>query len=165
MSTSIEGKRLTGRHVAIMLAAFFGLMFAVNGVFVYFALGSFSGVSEKDAYKRGLSYNQEIDHHTRQLARNWHSEINFMQTGASQGTLTLDIRDKDGKALEDLRIVATIRRPVVDSTDQEASLLYGGEDYIADLTLGGPGQWDVSILAYGGGYEEPYRLDKRLWLK
>ena len=88
-----------------------------------------------------------------------------MQTGASQGTLTLDIRDKDGKALEDLRIVATIRRPVVDSTDQEASLLYGGEDYIADLTLGGPGQWDVSILAYGGGYEEPYRLDKRLWLK
>ena len=85
MSTSIEGKRLTGRHVAIMLAAFFGLMFAVNGVFVYFALGSFSGVSEKDAYKRGLSYNQEIDHHTRQLARNWHSEINFMQTGASEG--------------------------------------------------------------------------------
>ena len=44
MNANIKGKGLTGRHVALMLAAFFGLMFAVNGVFVYFALGSFSGV-------------------------------------------------------------------------------------------------------------------------
>ncbi len=41
MSASINGKPLTGRHVALMLAAFFGLMFAVNGAFVYFALGSY----------------------------------------------------------------------------------------------------------------------------
>ncbi|MEX0582274.1 MAG: FixH family protein [Sneathiella sp.] len=165
MSTSIEGKRLTGRHVALMLAAFFGLMFAVNGILVYFALGSFSGVSESDAYKRGLSYNQEIDQHARQTARNWHSDIEFVQTGAVQGLLTLDIRDADGRVLEGMRVVATIRRPVIDGTDQEASLLYDGMKYHTDLSVVGPGQWDTSILVHGGGYEEPYRLDKRVWLK
>jgi nitrogen fixation protein FixH len=165
MSASINGKPLTGRHVALMLAAFFGLMFAVNGAFVYFALGSFSGLSEDDAYKRGLTYNEEIDHRARQLARGWQPALSFEQTAAAEGTIIFSILDPDGRSIEDLEVVATIRRPVIDGTDQSLSVMYSEENYTADITLMGSGQWDVSILAHGGGYEEPYRLDKRIWVK
>ncbi|WP_288903140.1 FixH family protein [uncultured Sneathiella sp.] len=165
MSARINGKLLTGRHVALMLAAFFGLMFTVNGIFVYFALGSFSGVSENDAYKRGLAYNEEIDLRSRQLARGWQPTLIFEQTGAAQGKLIFTILDEDGQKLEDLDIVATIRRPVIDATDQGLSLVYDNGYYAADVLLSSPGQWDVSILVYGGDYNEPYRLDKRIWVK
>ena len=165
MSASINGKPLTGRHVALMLAAFFGLMFAVNGAFVYFALGSFSGLSEDDAYKRGLAYNEEIDSRARQIARGWQPALAFEQTGTAQGKLIFSILDAEGRNLEGLDVVATVRRPVIDGTDQSLSLVYDEENYSADVTLSGSGQWDVSILAHGGGYEEPYRLDKRIWVK
>ena len=165
MSTSVNGKPLTGRHVALMLAAFFGLMFAVNGAFVYFALGSFSGVSEDDAYKRGLTYNDEIDFMARQLARGWQPEVIFEQTAAAEGRLTLTILGSDGENLSELDVVATIRRPVNEGTDQSLAMVYNTENYTANVVLPGAGQWDVTILARGGGYEEPYRLDKRIWVK
>lgn len=165
MSASINGKPLTGRHVALMLAAFFGLMFAVNGAFVYFALGSFSGVSEDDAYKRGLAYNDEIDFRARQLARGWRPDLIFKQTAAAEGTLILSILGADGEALPELEVVATIRRPVIEGTDQKLPLVYDAENYSANVVLPSAGQWDISILAHGGGYEEPYRLDKRIWVK
>ncbi len=165
MNANIHGKPLTGRHVALMLAAFFGLMFAVNGAFVYFALGSFSGVSEDDAYKRGLAYNEEIDHRERQRARGWQPALEFEQTGAEQGKLTLNIIDADGNNLKDLEVVAIIRRPVIEGTDQGLSLVYDKDHYAAEVSLSGLGQWDVSILVHGGGFKEPYRLDKRIWVK
>ncbi|MFC4272880.1 hypothetical protein GQF03_09460 [Sneathiella chungangensis] len=165
MSVQTEGKQLTGRHVALMLAAFFGLMFAVNGAFVYFALGSFSGLSETDAYKRGLAYNEEIDHKARQNARGWQPAFSFEQTGATKGRLVLDIRDANGVALHDLDVEAIIRRPVIDGTDQTVALRYDGSKFTAEITLTAPGQWDISLLATGGGYDEPYRLDKRIWVK
>ncbi|MDF2368597.1 FixH family protein [Sneathiella sp.] len=165
MSASINGKPLTGRHVALILAAFFGVMFAVNGAFVYFALGSFSGLSEYDAYKRGLAYNEEIDHRARQIARGWQPALSFEQMVAAEGKLILSILGPDGRNLEDLEVVATIRRPVIEGTDQSLSLIYDEKNYTADIIFMGSGQWDVSILAHGGGYEEPYRLDKRIWVK
>lgn len=165
MSAELEGRKLTGRHVAVMLASFFGLMFAVNGIFVYFALGSFSGLSETDAYKRGLAYNEEIDHRMRQNARGWQPLLSFEQTGAAGGRLVLEIRDASGAALADLDVGAIIRRPVIDGTDQKVTFRYEGSKFTADITLAAPGQWDVSLLASGGGYEEPYRLDKRIWVK
>lgn len=158
-------RQLTGRHVAYILAGFFGVMFAVNGAFVYFALGSFSGLSDTDPYKHGLAYNQELDHRERQLARHWQPALEFIQKGGDTGSLALEIKDGQGNALTALTVSATLRRPVVEGSDRSIEFLYDGRQYVADLAFAGPGQWDVSILAKGGGYDEPYRLDKRIWVK
>jgi nitrogen fixation protein FixH len=165
MSMQMTGRQLTGRHVAYMLGAFFGVMFAVNGAFVYFALGSFSGLSETDAYKRGLAYNQELDHRERQLARHWQPSLEFIQKEGDNGSLVLEMMDSQGNRLTALTVSATLRRPVIDGSDRSIDFLYDGGRYVADLAFAGPGQWDVSILANGGGFEEPYRLDKRIWVK
>ena len=50
----------TGRTVLTALLITFGIVFAVNGVFVYFAVSTWPGLSQSDAYEKGLRYNEVI---------------------------------------------------------------------------------------------------------
>ena len=49
--------RLDGRHVLMMLFAFFGVIFAVNGYFLFSALSTHTGVVAVEPYRKGLAYN------------------------------------------------------------------------------------------------------------
>jgi nitrogen fixation protein FixH len=51
---------ITGRHVLYAMLIFFGVIFVVNGVFIYLARSTFTGVSTEDAYHKGLAYNDVI---------------------------------------------------------------------------------------------------------
>ncbi|MEH6545470.1 MAG: FixH family protein [Sneathiella sp.] len=165
MSTQVAGKKLTGRHVAFMLAGFFGLMFAVNGVFVYFALNSFSGVSVSDAYRRGLAYNEELQAKEEQNARGWQHSLEFEQLGDDTGIIRLRLLDPDKRPIANLSILGTLRRPVIEEADKSVAFVYADQLYITDLSDLEKGQWDITIQVQGGGYAVPYRLDKRIWVK
>ncbi|TNE34842.1 MAG: hypothetical protein EP348_10145 [Alphaproteobacteria bacterium] len=166
MTAAPTGKVLTGKHVLLILCAFFGVMFAVNGAFVYFALGSFSGLSDDAPYNHGIHYNQEFAHHQRMEARQWQPVLKFVETNDHRaGELVLSLKDADGNLLTELDVNATLRRPVVAKNDMTLHFKYDGEKYKADIPLDGKGQWDAVVLVNGGGYDEPYRLDKRIWVK
>ena len=165
MMDMVMGRKLKGIHVFLMLAGFFGVLFAVNGVFVYFALTSFSGVSVDDAYKKGLSYNQEINRLEEQRARGW-------QTGFSVSTLPdnhiavfLSVADKNGQVPENLTATLLISRPARQDQDRTLDLDKADGKFTADLRLPEPGQWDLLVEVKGGGYELPYRVEKRIWVK
>lgn len=158
--------KLTGKHVAFILAGFFGLMFAVNGVFVYFALGSFSGVSVDDAYRRGLDYNQELAQKQRQEDRNWKHSLVFVQTGEGVGKVTLFLDDEHGNRIAGLNVNAHLKRPVLAVADRAIEFLEQGQGgYIAELDFSDKGQWDIVVLLEGGGFDDPYRLEKRIWVE
>ena len=53
--------RITGRMVFFGLVAFFGLIAAVNGVFMFYALDTFPGLTTEDSYKKGIVYNRTLD--------------------------------------------------------------------------------------------------------
>ena len=57
---SDRGRRLTGRGVLLWLFAFFGVTFAVNGAFIYFAVSTFPGVEVASSYKAGQEFEGEI---------------------------------------------------------------------------------------------------------
>ena len=57
---SDRGRRLTGQGVFLWLFAFFGITFAVNGVFIYFAVSTFPGVEVASSYKAGQEFEGEI---------------------------------------------------------------------------------------------------------
>ena len=42
------------------LIAFFGIMLIANGIFVYFAVATFSGGDTSNAYRKGLNYNDTL---------------------------------------------------------------------------------------------------------
>lgn len=161
----VASKKLTGRHVAFMLAGFFGLMFAVNGIFVYFALNSFSGVSVSDAYRRGLAYNQVLQEKEAQNARGWQHSLVFEQSDDDKGTLRLRLLNSDKLPMTNVTITGTLGRPVIEAADKTVTFVFAEPFYAVDLSDLEKGQWDVTIRVQGGGYAEPYRLDKRIWVK
>ena len=97
-----------------------------------------------------------------QAERGWRDEITLAAEG---DRLSIDIRDKDGRAVPGLTIKATIGRPAT-----------GGDDLTVTLTEGEAGRYDSSIPrreagAYVASIEASdregvvYRAKERLWLK
>ena len=70
-------KELKGRHVLMVLCGFFGVMFVVNGIFVYFAVATFSGGDTSDPYRKGLHYNETLTADERQAERGWRTDIAY----------------------------------------------------------------------------------------
>ncbi|MEZ5776152.1 MAG: FixH family protein [Hyphomicrobiaceae bacterium] len=71
-SENVKGRGgLTGRHVLMMLIAFFGVIFAVNGVFLYAAISTFDGTDTSSAYQKGIDYNTTIAESEEQARRGW----------------------------------------------------------------------------------------------
>ena len=162
---AVVEKKLEGKHVLYILLAFFGVMFAVNGVFVYVALTSFSGLSEKDAYVKGLNYNQAIEEHAEQRARQWQVHLDTDNLGGNSSILTLNAKDNKGMDLNFEGVTVMVKRPALEDLDFEVVLSKVAEKYSATVEFPMAGQWDVIVLARGAGYDKPYRLEKRLWIK
>ena len=71
---------LKGRHVLMALIAFFGIMLIANGIFVYFAVATFSGGDTSNAYRKGLNYNETLAAAERQAARGWQTQLAYDDT-------------------------------------------------------------------------------------
>lgn len=156
-------RRLEGRHVLFGLLAFFGVMFAANGVFLYYAVGTFNGFETRDAYRRGLTYNTRIASDAKQAARGWRPVARYDSVKQS---LVLDVRDKAKRGVAGLSIRGEIRRPVTDRQDRQVTLSEVAPGrYAASLKLE-PGQWVVlARMSEAGSDGVSYRLKQRLWVK
>tara|TARA_R110000868_G_scaffold14669_3_gene67907 strand:- start:1459 stop:1959 length:501 start_codon:yes stop_codon:yes gene_type:complete len=145
---------LTGRHVLVFLIAFFAVIFAVNGVFLFVSLQTHPGVTSTDAYRKGLHFNRELDRADRQRARGWKSEIS-----ADRGVMEIRLTDKSARPVSGLRINAVARRPVHDRGDTELVLreIETGR-YRADRPPLPPGRWEIVFTAMEEGLP-PYRIE------
>ncbi|MGB0086886.1 MAG: FixH family protein [Rhodomicrobiaceae bacterium] len=163
--TSMAEKRFTGRHVLLILAGFFGVMFAVNGVFVYFALSTFSGVDSPTAYQDGLKYNERIEEGRRQQALGWSHKVLLEKNGKIELAMT----DAKGEPVAGLAVSGQIGRPV-DGHMMFPLVLKETGTGIYSATAGAldAGNWIVSLQATKsrrGEGRAVYRIKERLWLK
>ena len=163
MAAVVE-KKLEGRHVLYMLLSFFGVMVAVNMVLVYFAVTSFSGLTEKDPYKKGINYNQVIEAREAQKNRNWSVDL-AVEGPVSKTVVTLKITAPDGKVIAAEKVTAVFRHPAKTGLDVEISLSPLADGYTGDVALASAGQWDLYLTVAGGGYDTPYHVEKRIWVK
>ncbi|MYD99949.1 MAG: FixH family protein [Alphaproteobacteria bacterium] len=130
---------LTGRRVFAMLLGFFLLVFAVNGVFIYFSLTSHPGTTARDAYREGLEYNRVLEGAERQQALGWRAEVR--ERG---GTVGLHMRDAAGAAVGGLVGKAEVGRPASDSQDSILGTVETAPGiYEAAGPPLGPGRWKV----------------------
>ena len=166
MTTRAESDfELNGRHVLAVFLGFFAIIFAVNGVFLYSALSTHTGVVAQEPYRKGLEYNQRIAADERQSALGWKNTA----TVGRDGRLVVEIVDAQGNAVAGLRIAGTFGRP---STGQFDRQLVFAEP--------APGRYEASAgaleaggyLLYAEAYDSPsaaaepiYRTRQRLWLK
>jgi nitrogen fixation protein FixH len=154
-------RQITGRTVLFGLIAFFVIVAAVNGVFIYFALASWPGLSDQDAYKDGLRYNEVIEQARRQQALGWSSRFDL----GANGLATVHIQNADGTAVTGLDVEISIARPVGDEgrtrlrLPQDVDGAYRGS--IATLA---DGQWQVELVARRDG-ETRYRMIYYAWVR
>ena len=144
-----------GKVLAWMLGSF-GVVFAVNGIFIWYALSTWSGLVTDHPYEKGLAYNQTLQEASAEAALGWHSEFEF-----KGHRLLVRFHDQAGMALDRLRVQARLIRPTSDGADRIVSLEAAGNGgYGGNVTLPLPGQWDVVITAEGRA--GTYHLARRL---
>ncbi len=129
-----------GTWVLMIFTAFFGLIIAVNSVFIYNAINSHSGVVTDNPYRKGLAYNDVLE---AARAQPKIRENVFYHNGV----LRWMADDEAGVPLE-AYVVAKLVRTVKDGHDFDVVLKRikpGLYEVALDLPM--KGQWSAQIKA------------------
>jgi nitrogen fixation protein FixH len=159
-----ESFQLKGRHVLMMLLAFFGVVFGVNGVFLASALQTHTGVVSVEPYVKGVKYNDRIAAGERQAKLGW----NEAMTVGMDGAIALDVTDDGGRPVRGLKFAGTIGRPATNRLDRALTLVEREPGrYVANAGPLEEGTWVTALEATSAdfGADPVYRLRKRVWLK
>ena len=153
---------LTGRHALLMFVAFFGIVFAVNGILIYRSLSTWTGLEQDNAYIDGLNYNRTLEARRAQAALGWRNTLS-VQVRDGAVDLTARYVDRTGTPLENLAVQATLRRPTQEGFDQTLDMTnQGNGTYGAHALLPLPGQWQVRLTARLGS-REVFHSESRIW--
>ena len=160
ISTALDSDfRLTGAKVLLILLAFFGVVFGVNGLMAYDALSTFRGEVDPHAYQDGLAYNSQIAAAAAQTQRGWKVDI---QLGAAGPRATF--RDGEGHPVEGLAVTGLWAAPADMRRDRKFALREDAPGvYVAQ---GGAlaGAWDLELEARRGD-EILFRSRNRVTLR
>ena len=155
---------VTGRHVLFGVLAFFAVVLAANGTFIFLALDTWTGLSTENPYQRGIEYNDVLDAAARQRALGWTGVVSFVPSRDGRGRLSLIVTDRRGAPVENLTVTADIRRPTNEGFDQAVALAPSGAGtYVVELELPLPGQWDVHALGEARDGRR-FEIEDRIWL-
>ena len=159
----MSGKRereLTGRHVLLMLVAFFGITIAVNAIFITKAVESFTGEDVKRSYRQGLEYNQTIESREKQAELGWQVKTNLVEESGDTPRFIIRVTDRNDIPVRGLSIDGILKRPTDLAKDETIMFTERGDGkYDADLTLD-KGQWILKATATQG--EQAFRFEDSL---
>lgn len=137
------GPRKSDKYIPWYFVAFFLVVFAVDGFFVYKALKTHSGVVTEHAYEAGIAFNRTLDKAREQRLSGVQSKASY-----KDGVLIWDLKDADGRSLEEAIVTARIIRPVQDGYDFDINMPYDGSGlFKATLKTPLPGQWTAKLNA------------------
>lgn len=138
-------RQITGRMVLFGFIAFFGVIAAVNAVFMYYALSTWPGLTTEDAYKKGIAYNSTLEEAAHQKQLGWQSAVIFDQTG----NLAVSMTDKTGAPLSNAKVDVTLSRPLgsevaLNVTLEETAL----GQYAGQVETPAHGRWKADVTAH-----------------
>lgn len=147
MSDSTES-RPSDRWLPWLFVVFFAVVLSVNGVMVYFAASSWTGIETKQPYIKGRDYNRTLDAVAEQNARGWNAGLSIEVQDRDHVRLDLTLTDSGKHALAGADVLARFIRPTHEGHDVEVSMNgYGAGRYVGILQAPLAGQWDVRVLA------------------
>lgn len=145
---SNPNKTLTGKHVLLMFLAFFGVIFAVNGIFLSKAITSFPGETSKKSYLQGIHYNDTLDEKRIQALTGWRAEVGVVSSDDSIPLLVARLYDKNNVPLSDLTVDAELIQHSGKHTALEANLNVSAKgEYSLTLEKLNAGRWTAHIHA------------------
>lgn len=155
-------KVLTGRHVLWTLLGAFAVVAAVNGVFIYQAIATYSGDVAVEPYRKGLHYNKRIEADERQAKLGWSGDIALKGV---EGPFVFTLKKPTGEPISGLVVTAELGRGATRHDDMKLTAHETAPGiYQADVHAA-PGIWIAAVSASETGGTAPvYRARKRLCL-
>ena len=127
-----------------LFVAGFALVILVNGIMIYFAMASFTGLQTEGHYQRGLDYNDVLAAKAAEEKLGWSVEVDLTETGGSFVRVSVTAADRAGNPLNDAGVKVRLVRPVQAGHDMDVTLAAAGNGrYSADVELPLRGQWDI----------------------
>ena len=142
----------------------FLIVTAVNGVLIFAAVDSFSGLETDNAYEKGIHYNQALAAAAVNAQTGWHAEPSV--TTGSDGLRQLDvlITDRAGMPVTALAVEAFLVRPTNAGMDTVITLQgQGAGHYAAHFKPNGLGNWELRLMARRG--ESAWQQTQRIFLQ
>ena len=138
----------TGRHMAMIMIAFFGVIFAVNFTMARLAIGSFGGTVVDNSYVASQKFNGWLDEARAQNRLGWRDEV----TPLPGRHVALSLTDAQTKPIAGGTVRALAQHPLGRAPDialafHERTLGH----YTSDHALP-PGRWQLRItVRHGAG--------------
>lgn len=141
MSPSKASKgEFTGRHMWLVVIAFFGTIIAVNITMAVVASTSWTGLVVQNSYVASQEFEEKRLAHLAQLDAGWRSSLTYVGDVA-----VLSVTDGAGQPVELGEPVLQINRPVGGHDDQQVALSRQPDGtYAGPVTLG-PGVWEAVV--------------------
>jgi nitrogen fixation protein FixH len=146
----------------LMVVLMLGVV-VVNGVMIFLAQSTFSGLDTTKAYQEGIEYNAILKEAAASAALAWTAKTNV--TPAAGGRhLSVTITDKAGQPVQGLSVDAHLVRPVSTAFDQRLTLHSEGAGiYGSDVVLPAEGSWELRLSALDGAID--WQLVQRIYVK
>lgn len=157
--TTRRPTEFTGRHMLLIMLAFFGVIIAVNVTMATFANTSWSGLVVKNSYVASQQFNDMAQRGRAQAALGW---VGTLVIDGS--TLRYSLADREGRPVPLAAVDVIFRRPVSDTEDRTFALAAEGDGWYAAAADLNDGVWIVEVDA-DAAQEHPYRDVRRVVLR
>jgi nitrogen fixation protein FixH len=157
-----KAKGVTGWHVLWTLLTALAIVSAVNGIFIYKAVSTYSGDVANEPYRKGLNYNQRIEADERQAQLGWNSQIDLR---GDQGPVVVTLRQAGGEPVTGLAVAGEMGRAATRHDDVKFTARETSPGVYEAPVRAGPGSWIVNFTAMRSGEGQPvFRARKRFCL-
>lgn len=152
-----ETARKSDRWIPWMIVGFFVVVAIFDGIFVYLAGSTHTGVVTDNAYNRGLDYNATVAAAEKQAGLGWKIDLD-LKDGSN---LILKAIDSEQRPLQGAVVRAEFKRPTQDGYDFDVAMtetVAGTFETPVSFPLSG--QWDVRVFVQWK--QEQFQQSKRL---
>lgn len=133
----------TGRHMTIIMVAFFAVVIGVNILMARYATSTFGGVVVDNSYVASQHFNRWLDEAKKEQALGWSAKV---ERGA-EGRVVVMLA---GAPASGTALVAVARHPLGRLPDQQLRFTaHGGGRFVSDAALPA-GRWRLRLEANAG---------------
>lgn len=154
MTGQTTQRTFTGRHMAIILISFFGVVFVVNFVMARFAVSTFGGTVVDNSYVASQHYNDWLAQAAAQDRLGWTEEVDL----DSDRHVRLALR-KDSAIVDGVQVSATLSHPLGRAAPRDVRFAPLGDGTFRSLDAVPEGRWRLDLIARRGSDEARYRTD------
>lgn len=133
-------KEFTGKHMAIIVVLFFGIIIGVNVLMIVSSARTWTGLVVPNSYVASQEFQERADAAHAQDDAGWTMDVHYRQS-----ELVVVLQD-DGRMLHVTGVSAFVRRPVGGHDDATVALAEGEAEYVGRIDLA-PGVWDITVTS------------------